>query len=186
MIGHLGIGRDALNALGTALAAGLMVAVGLTALSGPGLAQGLSADEPIEINADSLQVRREERLAIFNGNVDVVQGELRLKADRLSVHYREGGDKSAAATIQGAISQLDAEGNVFVSSPRETAQGQRGTYDVVNRQITLAGDVVLTRGQNVLRGARLVMNLATGVSTMESGTEVGGRVRGLFVPENGN
>jgi lipopolysaccharide export system protein LptA len=46
--------------------------------------------------------------------------------------------------------------------------------------VTLEGNVVVTRGKDVLRGHRLVVNLTTGVSRMEApGT---GRVEGLFLP----
>ena len=66
---------------------------------------------------------------------------------------------------------------MFVSSPEETAQGDNGIYDVQSKQIVLTGAVVLTRGENVVRGQRLVMNMETGRSQMK-----GGRVQGVFVP----
>ena len=138
-------------------------------------------DQPIEINADSLEVEQDQQVATFRGNVDAVQGEIRLRADELKVHYRNGGGDTAGAA--GAIVRIDAVGNVFVSSPTETAQGNTGVYDIDNREITLTGQVVLTRGENVLRGERLVLNMATGRSRIESGGQGGGeRVRGIFVP----
>ncbi len=141
-------------------------------------------DQPIEINADSLEVEQNQQIATFRGNVDAVQGEIRLRADELKVHYRNGGDSSeSAAGAAGAIVRIDAVGNVFVSSPTETAQGNAGVYDIDNRQITLTGQVVLTRGENVLRGERLVLNMATGRSVIEAGGQRSGeRVRGIFVP----
>jgi lipopolysaccharide export system protein LptA len=41
--------------------------------------------------------------------------------------------------------------------------------------VTLNGNVVVTRGQDVLRGQRLVVDLNSGVSKMDQG-----RVEGLF------
>jgi lipopolysaccharide export system protein LptA len=143
--------------------------------------------QPIEITADSLEVRREEGLAVFTGNVDAVQGSMRLRADKLTVHYRPEG-KTGGAMAQGAISQMDAEGSVFLSSPAETAQGERGVYNVDDRMVTMTGAVVLTRGENVVRGDRVVLNLVTGVSRVESAgtTSKGQRVKGLFVPQKKN
>ena len=46
-------------------------------------------------------------------------------------------------------------GNVFMSSPEETAQGEFGVYDVDGALLTLEGSVVLTRDENVVRGERL-------------------------------
>lgn len=139
-------------------------------------------DKPFEISADSLEVQQDENIATFAGNVDARQGNMRLKADRLMVHYR--GDKSGEASTS-AISRIDASGSVFIASGRETAQGEAGVYDVENGLVTLTRNVVLTRGENVIRGDRLVLNLVTGQTRVEGGadaTRPGQRVRGLFVP----
>jgi lipopolysaccharide export system protein LptA len=137
----------------------------------------LDSDQPIEINADSLEVQQNQRLAVFRGNVDATQGRIKLRADELRVHYADA--EQGAAGVSGSIRRIDAVGNVLIWSPTETAQGDLGVYEVARKVITLTGQVVLTRGQNVLRGQRLVMNTATGVSTIDAG---GGRVKGLFVP----
>jgi lipopolysaccharide export system protein LptA len=80
--------------------------------------------EPIEIVADSLTVAQEQRLATFAGNVDAIQGELRLRADRLLVYYdaAAGEDEQPAATPAGGdagqgIRRLEASGNVSLASP---------------------------------------------------------------------
>jgi lipopolysaccharide export system protein LptA len=143
------------------------------------------SSQPIEITADSLEVIQPQQLAIFKGNVDAVQGDLRLRADTLKVHYRQrpAGQPAAAGAAANpptSIHRIDAVGRVFISSPEETARGDVGVYDVDNRSITLEGQVVLTRGDNVLRGNRATMDLASGRSTMVPTT--GERVHGLFVP----
>lgn len=146
----------------------------------------LDSEQPIDIAADSLEVLRDEHVAVFRGNVNATQGNTRLKADELTVHYKsrkEGG----SGDIAGSISRIDAAGNVFISSPSETAQGDKGVYDVDRREITLTGKVVLTRGENVIRGQHLVMNMETGHSKIDGG-EPGvaggqGRVHSIFVPE---
>ncbi len=150
-------------------------------VSGPVLAQLTTTKhdsaQPIEITADSMEVDQEQRTATFQGTVDAVQGELRLRADAVTVHYR---DKAAGGGKE--ISVIEALGNVFVSSPGETAEGERGVYDVTKRTIALDGNVVLTRGGNVIRGERLELDLAKGVSRVIGGG-TGGRVKGLFLPE---
>ncbi|WP_025897303.1 lipopolysaccharide transport periplasmic protein LptA [Sneathiella glossodoripedis] len=148
---------------------------------------GFDTDQPIEILADSLEVQQEQQIATFAGNVQVIQGEIRLKAARLQVHYST--DDTPQKTVDGEdapkIKRIDATGDVFLSSPRETAKGDRGTYDVLNKQINLQGNVVLTQGQNVLRGERMVLDLVSGRSRIDgSGTgNSSGRVRGIFVPQ---
>ena len=136
---------------------------------------------PIEITADTLEVQQDLQLAIFQGNVDAVQGELRLRADQLTVHYRtgEGGEST--------ISLIEAKGKVVLSSPTEMAQGDEGVYDVDADTIELVGSVVLNRGDNIISGDRLKLNLATGKSKMESGVGATGgrqRVKALIVPKS--
>ncbi len=137
---------------------------------------------PIEITADTLEVRQSDNLAIFRGDVDAIQGEMLLKADMLVVHYRENSESPDAP----GISQIDAEGNVFVSSPNETAQGKRGVYDVDNKKIWLSGNVILTQGENIIEGEELELDLVSGKSKVMSAASEGGgkkRVRGMFVPK---
>jgi lipopolysaccharide export system protein LptA len=173
---------SAMRRLRTLLLAALLAAGAGAADAQVALGKRHDTSQQIEITADSLEVQQDKQVAIFSGNVDAVQGDIRLKADQLRVHYREGGDGSRAqgGEPSSQIRRIDAVGNVFVSSPEETGKGDRGTYDVERRVIVLEGQVVLTSGKNILRGNRATMNLDTGRSTME--TAPGGRVRGLFVP----
>jgi lipopolysaccharide export system protein LptA len=138
-------------------------------------------DQPIEINADSLEVQQEKQVAIFTGNVNATQGDMRLKADQLKVFYRQGGktgeprgQATQAAGPAGSIVRIEAVGRVFISSPTQTAQGDQGVYDVERNTITLASNVIITQDRNVLRGTRAVVDLATGQARMD------GRVFGRF------
>ena len=133
---------------------------------------------PIEILANAMEVEQEAQRAVFLGAVDVEQGDLRLKADRLVVYYR---DKEAEE--ENAVYRIEVEGNVSLDAPNETAKGDLGVYDVDAGTITLTGNVVLTSGQNVIRGTEAIMNLETGKSEVLGGTDDDGRVRGLFVPD---
>ena len=196
-------GGDGSSLRAVALAAALGLGAALQTLApGTALAQqqagaaqgGGGGGEPVEIVADSLVVEQDQRLATFAGNVDAVQGTLRLRSDRLLVYYDsgegEGGQPAAAGGGGQGIRRLEASGNVSIASPGQTASGERGTYEVATGQVTLEGNVVLTRADNVVRGAKLDSNLRTGVSTV-SAAQPGAsgkpdqRVRALFVPGGG-
>ncbi len=165
----------------TVLSAALVLLVAAV-FSNPANAQFRNAQDttlPIEIAADALEVQQDNQIAVFSGNVDAQQGEMKLRAEKLLVYYHEGSGGEAAQ----AISKIDAEGQVFFSSGSETASGGQGTYDVDNGVIVLTGQVVLTQGDNVIKGNRVVLDLKSGLSTMDSAAAGGdGRVRGLFVP----
>ena len=145
---------------------------------------------PIEITADSLEVVQDRKIATFAGNVDAVQGDLVLSADQLRVHYSDDADAAPGPPGMGSIRRIEAEGNVFLSSPRETAQGDTGVYDVASNRLSLEGAVVLTQEENVIRGQRLEIDLVSGrsqifaaVPSTEGGTAPQ-RVRALFTPES--
>lgn len=160
----------------------------------PGAAQSVTdalsdfsvdSDAPVRIESDELEVRDRERMAVFAGNVVVRQGDTTLRTPRLEVHYTAA-TSPATAEQPGAgqsISRLAARGGVVVETRDQKATGDWADFDMDSQEIVLGGDVVLTQGQNVLRGGRLVVNLATGTSRLLSaGQAESGRVQGLFIP----
>jgi lipopolysaccharide export system protein LptA len=144
----------------------------------------------IDISADRLEVRTEDNKAIFEGGVEAVQEDLTLKADRVVVHYQS---KKPLGTEGGApaISRIDVAGHVQLFSPSEAVKSEWGVYDLEERLITLGGNVFLERGEAQLQGDRLLVNLDSGVTTLEtadtgtSATGEPGRVKGRFVPADG-
>lgn len=134
---------------------------------------------PIDIDAARIEVRDREKQAIFSGDVKVRQAAMTLEAGQLRVFYERGEGSSPV------IMRIDAEGGVTLVSPSERARGAYGVYDVEDRQLTMIGNVVLTRGDSVLRGQRLSIDLENGRSTLD-GAATGGaagssRVTGRFV-----
>lgn len=143
-----------------------------------------SSRGPIEITADELEVRQPDQVAVFKGNVLAIQGDLNLKSDKMTVYYRPGEEQKEG---QESVSKIEVEGNVFLSSPTETARGAKGVYDVDANEIRLLGGVVLTRAENILKGEALVYNMTTGKSVLTNAGKAAGsgkpdRVRALFVP----
>lgn len=151
-------------------------------LAGPAGAQsalrGHDTNQPVDFEADRLEVQDRADRAVAVGNVEARQGNLRLNAARVTISYTTAGGVD--------VSRLDASGGVTIRSPSETARGNFGIYDLDRRLITLVGNVSLTRGVNVLRGGRLVLDLTSGRATMD-GSGTGGRVSGrLTVPQRAN
>lgn len=144
----------------------------------------IDASLPIEISADSLEVRQDQQTAVFTGAVDARQGEVRMQAERLTVTYDpESQDQGQA----GAIRRVRADGSVFVSSAEGSAEGNWADYDVASGVITMGDTVTLTQGvENVLAGGQLRIDLNTGFASIRSGAiRADGskeRVQGLFFP----
>ena len=190
-----------------ALAVGLALLVTGAALAQSTM-QGFSQnrDQPIQIEAASLEMRDKKKEATFAGNVKVVQGDTTMTSKTLVVFYESGGgDKPAApqpaakgaksAPMQSAqpgpggsssIKRLEARGNVVVTQKDQVVTGETAVFDTKTNLITMlggaGGQVVLTQCKNVLRGDRLMVDMTTGVSRVESDN---GRVQALL-PQGGS
>jgi lipopolysaccharide export system protein LptA len=167
----------------------------------PNAMQGFSQnrDQPIQIEAASLEMRDKKKEATFAGNVKVVQGDTTMTSKSLVVFYDQSAAPAPAAPkaartgpIQSAtpgpggsssIRRLEARGSVVVTQKDQIVTGETAIFDTKANQVTMNGGVVLTQGQNVLRGDRLVVDMTTGVSRVESDT---GRVQGLFQSSGGS
>lgn len=179
---NLNTGKTMIKSALSRSAKSLLMAASLL-FAGQAVAQDLNSDQPIAVEADSMEVLQEQQIATFIGNVVVIQGTMRLQTDKLVIAY-DNTNQASSSTDQGSIRKIDAYGNVVVVSPTETAKGDKGVYDVAGQFITLTGNVILTQGENIIRGNRLVMNLATGKSQIKSNPQTGngGRVKGIFTP----
>ena len=153
-----------------------LLAFALIATSLPALAQGtsiafgglsLDGSLPVEIGADSLQVDQATGKAVFEGNVDIVQGPMRLVANRVEVIYAEDG---------GEIARLLASGDVTLANGDEAVEAQNAEYDLTTSQVILTGNVLLTQAGGIISGERVVVDLATGTGRVD------GRVRTVLQP----
>jgi lipopolysaccharide export system protein LptA len=145
--------------------------------------KGHNSNAPVDVTADRIEVQDRADRAMFTGNVHVTQAELTLETARLTVAYSGGQGNS-----NPQIRRLDAAGGVTVHSPSETAKGDFGIYDLDRKLITLIGNVQLIRDQNLVNGARLVIDLDSGRAVIDGGppgvNQSGGRVMGHFtVPQ---
>jgi lipopolysaccharide export system protein LptA len=161
------------------------------ATSTPLGALGANSKDPIKIDADRLDVRDKENLAIFSGNVVAVQGKTTIRCSRMLITYegRNQPGQPAAPRAQpaanaggdgGGIKRLDCEGPVTVTSEDQVATGSKAVFDRERDLVIMTGNVALAKGPNITRGERLTYNTRTGIANIE--TNPGGRVQGFFVP----
>jgi lipopolysaccharide export system protein LptA len=204
--------RPAPRAVAAAFALAMMFPAGeagaQSAVTGvPNAMQGFSQnrDQPIKIEAATLEMRDKKKEATFAGNVKVVQGDTTMTSKILVVFYESNAAPAASAAgsatapaanskapaksapMQTAtpgpggsssIRRLEAKGNVVVTQKDQVVTGDTAVFDTKTNLVTMLGGVVLTQGKNVLRGDRLLVDMTTGVSRVESDS---GKVQGLFV-----
>jgi len=140
-----------------------------------------TSNDPIQIEADRLEVRDEEKIAIYQGNVRVRQGETLLKTAELRIHYT--GEASGGAPGSG-VDRIETAGAVTVQSGKQTASGDKAVFEIAKDLVTMTGNVVLTEGDNVVRGSRLVVDLKAKKAKMDGGvqTSEGSRVQTIINP----
>jgi lipopolysaccharide export system protein LptA len=147
----------------------------------PPVLRGITADQPIDIGADSASLRETDRVVVLSGNVVARQGTVELRADKVTVHYLAGAKPSGSSGLGGSIDRLVAEGNVVVTRPGETVKSATATYEMAAKQIVMAGGVVAMKDGNVVRGERIIVDLANETLRLDMGGP-SGRVQGLFRP----
>ncbi len=161
-----------------ALLISLMASLWLTA---PVLAQNaavafgsVKADpsQPVEVTSDALAVNQVDGSAEFTGDVLIIQGVMRLSADRVLVIY-----KTDDAGKRG-IERLEAIGNVLLVSGADAAEAQRAEYTIDQGTIVLSGNVLLNQNAGSLTSQRMVVNLTTGTASMA------GRVKTILNPSS--
>lgn len=156
----------------------------------------LSNDQkPVEFYANSLEIRDKEGIALFNGDVSVVQGERLLRATKLVVYYdkahkvsnRDLGDMKTEASLSflslSGIKKMEALGKVFIKIATQTITGDKGVFDGKSKMVHLTGrEVVLTDGDNVATGCKLTADMKSGKAFLEGceASEKKGRVSIIF------
>jgi lipopolysaccharide export system protein LptA len=136
----------------------------------------LNGSEPIEIESDKLEVQEAENKAIFTGNVSVTQGPTILKSGVMTVFYAKDG--GSAATGSSNIDRLEVDGKVYVRSANQIATGDRGVFDMKTEVLVLSGgEVVLSEGNNVLRGCKLTVQMKSGRAQVDGCSKGGGSGR---------
>lgn len=141
----------------------------------PADAQTAATGGPIQIEADSVDIRPQDRVVFLSGNAVVIQNGNALRSNTLRVTYR--GEPGADGS---QIDKVFADTEVFYITPNERVRGDNGVFDAVNNTITIRGRVVVTQGRSVVQGSELVVNTVTRQSRMRG---VDGRVRAVFFQE---
>jgi lipopolysaccharide export system protein LptA len=169
----------------------------------PNALQGFSQnrDKPVKINAAELEVHDKDKMAVFSGDVHLVQGDTNMRSNKLVVFYDDqppppapapksskGAQASAQITPQQnqQIKRVEAKGSVIVTQKDQTATGNEGIFDMRANTVTMLGNVLISQGTNVIKGDKLTVNMTTGDAVVTAAATCDkppcGRVQGVFEP----
>lgn len=135
--------------------------------------------QPIQIEADRLEVEDKKGTAHFKGNVNVVQGSTILKAGSLRVYYFSG---KSGADANTKIKKIEAGGGVAVRSKDQNATADSAVFNMQAETVVMKGHVVISQGPNIATGCVLRVDMKTGAGKLEPCKKGGGRVKILLNP----
>jgi lipopolysaccharide export system protein LptA len=162
------------------IAAGAFATAALAA--SPAHAQLSEGGGPVSYSANTLEYVDAERRLVLSGDVDIVQNDARLRADRVTLFFSRSSSspQDNQGLGSGDIQRLVADGEVYYVRPAQSARGNRAVYEVSEDAVTFTGNVVVASDDNVIRGETLVLQIGSRRTTIRPNT--GERVRGVFVP----
>ena len=167
------------------LAAFAVIAALSLSHSTPARAQLSETGGPVSYSAEHVEYFDSEHRAVFTGDVDVVQGDARLRADKITLFFSgsSAGPQSGTAGLSaGDIQRMIADGEVYYVRPAQSARGDHAVYEVSNDTVTFTGNVVVASSQNVIRGNTMVLRISDRQTVIQPAN--GGRVHGVFVPQS--
>jgi lipopolysaccharide export system protein LptA len=142
-------------------------------------AQALSSDreQPLTLEADSASIDEGSGVSLYEGNVIVTQGSLKLWADRLWIHRRDG--KTEKLISEGAPTRFRQ-----LTDDQQEVKGRalRAEFYVDRDELLLYDEAVLEQGADQFRSDRIVYNRAT--AQVRAGASAKGkqRVRVIIEP----
>jgi len=134
-------------------------------------------DQPIEVEADSLEVREAENISIYEGSVNLVQGSLQISCDRMVIHFNDANELQLIEMTgdPASLRQLDDD--------QQEMLGQAKQIDYIEAQslIELRGTARFDHAGGIIEGDLIRIN--TESNAIQAGSsESDQRVKMLIKP----
>lgn len=156
----------------------LLVSLSASLPSGAAHALRRDADEPIRVNARSVETNEKTGMAVYRGDVQVEQGGLSIRADRIEIRTRNKRTDFIRAT--GKPAKLRQRADEATEEIR--AEADRIDYRVAGGRIEMTGNVTVRRGGDTFTGNVLQYDLDDR-TLKASGDESGdGRIHAVIQP----
>ena len=147
-------------------------------LPGSALALSSDRDQPMNLEADSVSIDEQTGVSLYEGNVVITQGSLKLWADRLWIHRRDG--KTHKFISEGQPTRFRQ-----LTDDQQEVKGRalRAEFYVDRDELLLFDEALLEQGADQFRSDRIVYNRAN--SQVRAGASADGkqRVRVIIEPD---
>ncbi len=133
----------------------------------------------IVIKSDTLEMDDAKKRVSFVGKVDALKGTLRIKADRMTVHYTGRSTRETTEGEQAKIEKIVATGHVkIIRAEGGLATAEKAVYYQGEEKVVLTGKPVVKQGGDFVEGERVILFVNERRSIVE-GSE-GSRVRAVL------
>jgi lipopolysaccharide export system protein LptA len=161
---------------------GSILLLGISLCLGCATAVALESDreQPVYIEADSVELDDLQDTSVYTGNVQIDQGSMRILADQVTVKHKEDRHPRFIVAVGNPVRyKQDVEDN----KGEVRAHAQRMEYDADKDELTLIDQAELTQASDRFASDRIVYDRAR--SQVKAGTSAqgSGRVRITFTPE---
>lgn len=122
-----------------------------------------SADQPVDVTADTMEYSADSSTVVFRGNVEAVRGTFKMWSETLTLVLKkqsgkeekkeEKSEKKSKDLSKGNdIDRIIAEKNVRFKNETQHGTAQKATFLAEKNILILEGDPVLQDGDNSIRG----------------------------------
>jgi lipopolysaccharide export system protein LptA len=148
--------------------------------------KGPEGEFPLHITAARLEADQKDKIITFTGQVKAQYGDSTLYAEQLRIYYqakpaaadtgapvpstaRPAAEKSPLGDLGGEkIDRIVAQGQVRFVQEDKVATGQEAIYYKNREEVVLLGNPQVWRGENCLKGERIIFNLRDNRMVVES------------------
>ncbi|MCG8428657.1 MAG: lipopolysaccharide transport periplasmic protein LptA [Chromatiales bacterium] len=141
--------------------------------SQPLLALESDKDQPINIEADSVEIDDAKKRSIYKGNVILTQGSIRITADSVAITQKNGTADHVLATGNPVTFRQKGE----KAAENINAEAKKAEYQAKDDTLILQGSAELIQGKDVFKSDRIVYDRTKSVVKAGTSAKGTGRVR---------
>lgn len=114
-------------------------------------------DQPIEVEADTLEIRDDENISIYSGNVSLVQGSMQLRSDKMVIHFNDVNEIQLMEMTgkPATFRQLDKDHKEILG------QADRLDYHEPKSLLVFTGNARFDNNGNTIEGSSIQINTET-------------------------
>lgn len=150
----------------------------ILACSGSVQALSSDSDEAIEVEADSLEIREEDNISVYTGNVKLTQGSMSITSDRLIIHFNADNELTLME-MSGSPARFRQIDN---NDQEMRGQARQINYVETDDTLELIEDARFDRAGDTIEGNLIRINTETN-SIQAGSSDSDQRVKMLIKPK---